>query len=72
MAKKIRKTRISPTRLFIVLLIPWIMMGLVAAVLSLSLHVPDFVSVIVALAVALVATFIIRNYEMKRGALNRR
>lgn len=72
MAKKIRKSRISLTRLFIELMIPWIMMGIVAAVLTLALQVPDFVSIIVALGVALVATFFIRNYEMKRGALNRR
>ena len=64
MAKKIRKASPSLLLLFFLLLIPWIIMGIVAAV-AFYLGLPDYGAILVALAAALVMTFIIRNYVLK-------
>ena len=67
MAKKIRKRRTSPMSLFILILIPWIVMGLLAVVLF-SIGASDTVAIIVALAGSLVVTILIRQYAFRRRA----
>ena len=68
MAKKLRKPKTSLRLLFVELLIPWILMAFVAATMSLVLGLPDYASIIIALAGALAATFLIQNYEKKKHA----
>ncbi len=67
MAKKIRKHRKSPMSIFILILIPWIVMGLLAVVLF-SVGASDTVVILVALAGSLVATFFIRQFAFRRRA----
>ena len=63
MAKKIRKTRHSLLLLFCALLVPWIVMGVVAAVAFYS-GLPDYASILIALAAALAVTFFIKTYVL--------
>lgn len=65
MAKKLQKTKISMPILFLELLTPWIVMGVVAAVAFLS-GLPDYAAIIMALVAALAVTFYIRDYEAKK------
>jgi len=68
MAKKIRKTSsnsIPPAVLFVELLVPWIVMGLVAVVLA-AAGVNGITLLVIALAAALATTFFIRYYERTR------
>jgi len=65
MAKKLQKTNISMPILFLELLTPWIVMGVVAAVAFLS-GLPDYAAIIMALVAALAVTFYIRDYEAKK------
>lgn len=66
MAKKLRRPKTSLRLLFIELLIPWVVMGLVAAIMSLVFNLPDYASILIALASALFVTLLIRDYERKR------
>ena len=66
MAKKIRRTRLSLPLLFCLLLAPWVVMGIVAAVAFYS-GLPDYAAIVVALAASLSVTFFIRGYVLKRG-----
>lgn len=74
MARKIRKntakSTVPPIVLFVELLVPWIVMGIVAVALS-SVGVSGVASVVLALIAALAATFFIRYYERRRKALER-
>lgn len=66
MAKKLRKRRMPLGLLFILLLVPWIVMATVAATMSWGLGLPDYASIIIALASALVTTFLIRDHVTNR------
>lgn len=63
MARKIKKVRPSLVRVFVLLLIPWIVMALVAAT-AFWAGLPDYAAIIVALAAALAVTFYISNYVL--------
>ena len=68
MAKKIRKsqrTRMSLQRLFIILVIPWIVLGVVALALF-SVGVSDYIAIIVGLGASLLVTYIIRENDVRR------
>jgi len=65
MAKKLRKPRTSISVLFVILLMPWIVMGGVAAIASLVLGLPDYASILIALACALAVTFLVRDYDKR-------
>lgn len=65
MAKKIRKTRTSPRRLFFLLLIPWIVMGALIVVLY-SAGAPDYVAIIVGLAGSLLVIYYIGGKETRK------
>jgi putative effector of murein hydrolase LrgA (UPF0299 family) len=65
MARKIKKVRTSLSRLFFLLLIPWVVMGVVAAA-AFSAGLPDYAAILIALAAALAVTFYIRNYVLGR------
>lgn len=66
MAKKLRKPKTSLRLLFVELLIPWIIMAFAAAIMSLVFGLPDYVSILTALACALAATYLIQDYERKK------
>lgn len=80
MAKKIPKnsqTKVEPRRpgpstmsLFILLLIPWIMMGVVAYSLA-GTNLPDSAIVVISLGVALVSTFIVGRYVRRKRPMRR-
>ncbi len=74
MAKKIPKARpnksTSLMHLFLILLVPWLVMGASAAVL-ISVGVSGLVAFFLALGVALVVTVIIGRHERDRAALAR-
>jgi len=64
-ARKLRKRRTSPFRLFVEILIPWVVMALVA--ISLDLAGMSFeTTIVVAVASALAVTFLISRYERAR------
>ncbi len=68
MAKKIRKTpkvRMSPRRLFIILVAPWIILGVVALALF-EAGLPDYVAIIVGLGSSLLVTYLIRVRDVRR------
>jgi len=68
MAKKVRKRRsssIPPAILFVELLVPWIVMGIVSVVLS-AAGVKGITILFIALASALATTFIVGYYERTR------
>jgi len=68
MARKIRKsqrTRMSLQRLFIILVIPWIVLGVVALALF-SVGVSDYIAIIVGLGASLLVTYIIRENDVRR------
>ena len=65
MARKLRKRRTSPSRLFVEILIPWVVMALVAISLDLA-DVSFETTIVVAVASALAATFLINRYERAR------
>ena len=68
MARKIRKTNsnsIPPAILFVELLIPWIVMGIVAVALV-AAGISGITVLVVALASAVATTFFIRYYERTR------
>jgi hypothetical protein len=60
MAKKIRKTRMTTGRVFILLIIPWAVMGAVALA-AFAAGAPDYVAIILALAGSLLVTYVIRE-----------
>jgi len=64
-AKKLRKHRISPARLFIEILIPWVVMAIAAIVLDV-IGVSLDATIIIAVACALAVTFLINRYERAR------
>jgi len=65
MARKIKKVRTSLSLLFFMLLIPWVVMGVVAAVAFLA-GLPDYAAILIALVAALAVTFYVRGYERRR------
>jgi membrane associated rhomboid family serine protease len=65
MAKKIRKRRTSPMQIFVLLLIPWVIMGAVAYGLYVA-GAEDYVAIIAGLAASLLVTMIIRQRMPKR------
>jgi len=69
-AKKLRKRRISPLRLFIEILIPWVVMA-IAAILLDAIGVSLEGTIIIAVACALVVTFLINRYERARTRRHR-
>jgi hypothetical protein len=73
MAKKIRKAprqRKSMLRLFIELLIPWLVMG-ASAMILVSIGMSGIPVFVIALGAALGTTVFIRYYEKKRTVLAR-
>ena len=70
MAKKLKKFRTSPMRLFIEILIPWVVMAIVAVGMY-ELDIRNNVVILAALAVALATTFLIREYERRRRRLSK-
>jgi len=69
MAKKIRKSqkvRMSPRRLFVVLVTPWIILGVVAVVLF-EAGLPDYAAIVIALASSLLVTYIIRVHDVRKA-----
>ncbi len=65
MAKKIRKRRTSPAQLFVYLLLPWIVMGVVAYALF-AAGTADYIAIITGLASSLLVTLVIRQRMPKR------
>jgi len=65
MAKKLRKIRTTPGRLFLLLLAPWLVMAAIATVM-IATGAPDYIAILVALAGSLVATYLIRMHEARR------
>jgi membrane protein implicated in regulation of membrane protease activity len=65
MARKIKKGRTSLSLLLFLLLIPWVVMGGVAAA-AFSAGLPDYAAILIALAAALAVTFYIRGYMQRR------
>ena len=63
MAKKIPKRRITMPQLFFLLLIPWLVMGAVAA-MAFFAGLPDYAAILIALAASLAVTFYIRTYVL--------
>ena len=70
MAKKILKRKPPLLQLFFLLLIPWIVMGVVAAVAYLA-GMPDYAAILIALAASLVVTYYIRTYVQGQPRLRR-
>jgi len=64
-AKKIRKRRTSPAQLFVYLLLPWIVMGVVAYALYVA-GTADYIAIITGLASSLLVTLVIRQRLPKR------
>jgi hypothetical protein len=67
MAKKIRKTRrlTTPKRLFVLLVVPWIVMGALIVVLF-NAGAPDYLAVLGGLAGSLAVIYYIREHESRR------
>jgi len=65
MAKKIKKRKGSMLQVFLVLLIPWLIMGIVAAV-AFYAGLPDYAAILLALAASLIVTFYIGNFVFKK------
>lgn len=67
MAKKIKKqkARTTPTRIFTLIIIPWIVMGAIAIVLY-SAGAPDYVAIPGALGGSLLVTYFIRESMLPR------
>lgn len=71
MAKKIpKKKRIEPNdsvpgpssrRLFVILLVPWIILGIGFVVLA-ATDLPDYAVILISLLISLVVTFFLGNY----------
>lgn len=61
MAKKVRKAKMSLWTLFFTLLVPWVVMGGVAAGAFLA-GLPDYAAILIGLAASLAVTFYIRTH----------
>lgn len=70
MAKKIRKRRTNPWRLFVLILIPWGAMA-AAALAARAVGLSDEVAVGVALGFALFVTYLIYRWQERRKASHR-
>jgi len=64
MARKLRRRKITLGRVFVLLLVPWIVLGAIAAALY-KIGLPDYVAILAGLAGSLVVTFLIRNHESR-------
>jgi flagellar biosynthesis/type III secretory pathway M-ring protein FliF/YscJ len=67
MAKKIRKTgrRTTPKRLFVLLIVPWVVMGGLIVVLF-HAGAPDYLAILGGLAGSLAVIYYIREHEGRR------